>query len=175
MEPISIPLSKTKILILFAGAILFVAGGCWLLIRTSTANAHFSSVPIIAGMAAILFFGLCAVYAARKFFSKKPGLLLDDLGITDNSSGISAGFIPWSDIQEINMLIVRQQKFIMIFVKTPEEYIDKQHSFIKRKMMLMNYKMYGSPLAVSANGLATSFGELFNLVRHQFELRYQKE
>ncbi|AXY74261.1 hypothetical protein D3H65_09865 [Paraflavitalea soli] len=174
MQPISIPLSKTKILLLLAGAILFVVGGCWMLVKAPTvSNPVLSNIYVVrtVGVAAVLFFGLCAVYAARKLFSTRPGFVIDDFGITDNSGGISVGAIPWSDMLNITIMMAQRQKFIMIHVKNPEDYINKQTSFIKRKMMQMNHKAYGSPLALSANSLRTSFGELFNLLRDQFEKR----
>lgn len=174
MQPISIPLSKTKIIILVTGALLFVAGGCWLVIKASAINSPVvPNVNVIraVGVVAILFFGLCTVYGTRKLFSHKPGFVIDDSGITDNSSGISVGAIPWNDIYNINFVMAQRQKFIMIYVKNPEEYINNQSSFIKKKMMQMNHKLYGSPLAISANSLNTSFGQLFNLLRNEFETR----
>lgn len=174
MQPISIPLSKTKIILLFAGALLFVVGGALLTIRAATFNnTLIQNIAVIrtVGIIAVLFFGLCAVYAARKFFSNQPGFVINDFGIVDNSGGISVGAIPWHDIQNINIMMAQRQKFIMIHVKNPEEYINKQSSFLKRKMMMMNHKLYGSPLAISANSLNTSFGALFNLLRDQFEAR----
>lgn len=177
MQSISIPLSKTKIILLLAGALLFVAGGCWLLVKAPTINnpvvPNINIIRVVA-VAAILFFGLCTVYAARKLFSAGPGFLIDDFGVTDNSGGISVGAIPWSDIYNINFVMAHRQKFIMIYVKNPEEYINKQSSFIKRKVMQMNHKLYGSPLAISANSLDTSFGQLFNLLRNEFETRNSK-
>lgn len=174
MQPISISLSKTKIILLVTGALLFVAGGCWLLVKASTINNPVvpnANIIRAVGVVAILFFGLCTVYGTRKLFSSKPGFVIDDFGITDNSGGISVGAIPWSDINNINFVMAQRQKFIMIYVNNPEEYINKQSSFIKRKMMQMNHKLYGSPLAISANSLNTSFGQLFNLLRNEFETR----
>jgi hypothetical protein len=177
MQPISIPLSKTKIIILVTGALLFVAGGCWLLVKAPTINSPVvpnANIIRTVGVVAILFFGLCAVYGTRKLFSTQPGFVIDDFGITDNSGGISVGAIPWSDISNINFVMAQRQKFIMIYVNNPEEYIKSQSSFIKRKVMQMNHKLYGSPLAISANSLKTSFGQLFNLLRDQFETRNTK-
>lgn len=177
MQPISIPLSKTKIILLLAGALLFVTGGCWMLVKVPTINNPVfsnSNIVRVVGVAAILFFGLCGVYATRKLFSSQPGFVIDDFGITDNSGGISVGAISWNDITNINFVMAQRQKFIMIYVKNPEEYISRQSSFIKRKMMQMNHKLYGSPLAISANSLKTSFGQLFNLLRNEFETRNSK-
>jgi hypothetical protein len=64
-----------------------------------------------AAIAAILFFGFGIFYFLRKLIDKKPGLIIDDNGIIDNSSAVSVGLIPWSDIEHISTTNVMKQKF----------------------------------------------------------------
>lgn len=92
----------------------------------------------------------------------KPGLIIDQTGLTDNSSGVSAGRILWSDIADISVIEIHRQKLIMLQVTNPQDYIDKQKSEFKRKMMQMNYKVYGTPLSITSNGLHISFDELLS-------------
>ncbi|MGZ5190425.1 MAG: STM3941 family protein [Flavisolibacter sp.] len=70
----------------------------------------------------------------------KPGLIIDDTGLVDNSGGLSAGDILLSDIEEISVMQIQKQKMIMIYVINPQDYIDRQTSFLKRKGMQLNYK-----------------------------------
>lgn len=56
------------------------------------------------------------------------------------------------------------QKFLMIIVKNPQEYIDQITNPIKRNAMKMNYKSYGSPISISANALKTDFDKLQRLI-----------
>ncbi len=118
----------------------------------------------MTGIASILFFGLCAVYIARKLPDNKPGLILDKIGLTDNSSGVSAGQILWSDIENISVIEIHRQKLIMLHVKNPQDYIDKQTSSFKRKMMQMNLNMYETPLSITSNSLQIKFDELLNIL-----------
>jgi hypothetical protein len=118
----------------------------------------------LTGIASILFFGLCAVYIARKLPDNKPGLILDKIGLTDNSSGVSAGQILWSDIENISVIEIHRQKLIMLHVKNPQDYIDKQTSSFKRKMMQMNLNMYETPLSITSNSLQIKFDELLNIL-----------
>jgi hypothetical protein len=93
---------------------------------------------------------------------------MNNTGIIDNSSGVSAGYIPWYDIEKIKFVKVFNQKFLMIIVNNPEECFQKQASVIKRKTMQMNLKMYGSPISISATGLKCDFNELENILNKKF-------
>lgn len=166
-EQIEIPLSKTKMMMTFFGSLLFVGLGLWFLINPPKSNHWLFGNPtviFIAGIASVLFFGLVAVTIFRKFSDKKPGLIINKQGITDNSSGVSAGLIPWTDIQEITISQVMNQKFLMFIVRNPEFYLDKVTNPLKRNAMKMNYKTYGSPISVSANALQTNFDDLHKLL-----------
>ena len=162
-EIIEIELSKKKILLMLLGSLAFVVIGLWFEISPPPISNPYWGNPTklaIVGYASIFFFGLCAFILFQKLSDNKPGLIIDGTGVTDNSSGVSAGQILWSDLEDISVMEMNRQKLIMLHVKNPQEYIDKQTSGFKRKMLQMNYNMYGTPLSISANGLKISFDEL---------------
>ena len=164
-QRIEIELSKKKIFLMLVGAFAFVAIGLWFVISPPTISNSYWGNPTkiaIAGYASIVFFGLCAFVLIKKLPDNKPGLIIDQTGLTDNSSGVSAGQILWSDIENISVIEIHSQKLIMLQVKNPQDYIDKQTSNFKRKMMQLNYKMYGTPLSITSNGLKISFDELLS-------------
>ena len=177
-QQIEIQLSKIKLLLMLVGSLTFVALGLWLVITRPTAH-HFhrynSTTMLIAGYASIIFFGLCALMFIRKLPDNRPGLIIDDLGLSDNSSGVAGGQILWADILNISVLKIQRQRLIMLQVKNPEEYINRQTSAFKRKMMEMNFKMFGSPLSITSNGLKISFDELHKLVVDNFNAARQRE
>jgi hypothetical protein len=39
------------------------------------------------GYASVIFFGVCGMFIFRKLFDTKAGIIIDDKGIHDNSSG----------------------------------------------------------------------------------------
>ena len=178
-EKIEIALSKDKLVLMLIGALTFVIIGIWLVVAPPTINNLFFGNPtrlLIIGIVAIVFFGLCAVYIARKIPDNKPGLIIDKTGLTDNSSGVAAGQILWSDIENISVLEIHRQKLIMLVVKNPQDYIDKQTSGFKRKMMQMNFNMYGTPLSITSNSLKINFDELLKILDYHFqESRKQNE
>ena len=150
-QTIEIALSKKKIFFMLMGALAFVAIGLWFVISPPTISNSYWGNPTkiaIAGYASIVFFGLCAFVLIKKLPDNKPGLIIDQTGLTDNSSGVSAGQILWTDIENISVIEIHSQKLIMLQVTNPQDYIDKQTSSFKRKMMQLNYKMYGTPLSI---------------------------
>jgi hypothetical protein len=169
---IEIPLSKSKLVMMSAAALAFVAIGLWFVIAPpKIENAYWGNPTRIAivGYAAIIFFGMCAVFFIRKLSDTKPGLVIDDEGLIDNSGGLSAGRILWEDIENISVLEMHRQKLLMVRVKNPQDYISRQKTSLKRKVMELNYKMYGTPLSITANGLKLPFQELLALVTQKFK------
>jgi hypothetical protein len=171
-EQIEIQLSKTKMTLTFFGSLIFVGLGIWFLVNPPKSNHWLFGNPtviLIAGIASVIFFGLMAVTIFRKFSDKKPGLIINNEGITDNSSGVSAGLIPWTDIEEITISQVMDQKFLMFIVRNPEFYLEKVTNPLKRNAMKMNYKTYGSPISISANALQTNFDDLHKLLEDKLK------
>jgi hypothetical protein len=109
------------------------------------------------------------IFHIKKLADSRPGLIIDYRGITDNTSGISAGFIPWSDIKEFKTARILNQKFIMVVVNNPENYIERQTNSIKRSAVTINFKSYGSPVSISANALKCNFSELERIIQTEFE------
>lgn len=177
---IEIQLSKTKLLLLLLGSLTFVGLGLWFVIDPP-ANQHYyrysPTTILIVGYASIIFFGLCSLIAIRKLSDNKPGLIIDDLGLTDNSSGVSGGRIPWTDISHISVIEIQRRKIIMLQVNNPQDYIGRQTNGLKRKLMKINLNKFGSPISISSNALKISFTELHKLLVDNFEAakqRYEK-
>ena len=171
-QRVEIPLSKSKTVLMLFGSLAFVTIGLWFVIAPPTIENSYWGNPtrmLILGYASIIFFGLCAFLFMRKLPDNKPGLVIDDAGLTDNSGGLSAGYIPWTDIQNVAVLEIHNQKLIMLEVKNPQDYIGRQKSFLKRKAMELNYKMYGTPLSITTNGLKTSFDSLLTILMDRFQ------
>jgi len=167
MIPIEIPLSKSKLTLMLVGCIAFVALGLWMFsYQPTSGDPPWMIRPLIvtASIAATVFFGFCGFLAIKKLNSPLPGLIINNEGITNYSSGLSAGPIPWKDILEVKTTSALSQSFILIMVSNPQEHIDRQPSAIKRKAMTVNYKTYGTPVCISANGLKSNFNDLYRLL-----------
>ena len=167
---IEIALSKKKLILMLVGSIAIVLLGIWLISEADNLTGWRARNPTFTrgiGIAGVLFFGLCGVYFGRKLPDNRPGLIIDEMGLTDNSSGLSAGLILWGDIKKISVIEIHRQKLLMLHVKNPQDYIDKQTSGIKRKMMQMNFNMYGTPLSITSNSLKITFDGLHNILKER--------
>jgi hypothetical protein len=169
---IEIELSKFKLSWMFLGCMIFVLIGILFVMNPTKYESFIMGSPtfiFISGLLALLFFGLLGLFFLKKILDKSFGLVISDQGITDNSSGVSAGFIPWKDIIAIQETEVMNQKFINVIVKDPEAYINAQKNFLKRRAMQANYKLYGIAIGISAKGLKISYEELRELLEKKFK------
>ena len=171
-DEIAVALKKQKLILLLLGAIAFVALGYWLwLIAEDQIRFYPLFVKVIA-INSIVFFGMCSIYIFAKLFDTKPGLIVDQDGIVDNSSGVSAGRIQWSEITGFMIKEVSGQSFIAIGVSDPEKYLQRG-GFLKRSLNAASFKMTGSPINISSNSLDMNFGQLHQTLISAFE-KYRK-
>lgn len=171
-DKITIPLSKSKIALLLTGSIVFIMLGILFILypeRFLTILFRNEEIIRITGFVSVGFFGLCSIFYVIKLFDNKLGLIIDKQGILDNSSGVSSGLIAWQDIQDIAVLEIVRQKIILIMVSNPDDYIARQKSGIKRKIMKLNYNNYETPIQITANGLKCSFDEIFEIISSSFK------
>jgi hypothetical protein len=170
-----IELSKKKIVLLILGACAFVALGVWLFSLDDSfiqSQRRFNNPTFIHGIGilSIVFFGLCGITALKKLFNKKPGLVLNNIGVLDNSSGVSAGLIPWSEVVGSEIFEINNQKMLIIKIRNPQKYIEGR-GLLKQMLNKANYKMCGSPIAISSNALKIKFPELLSLF-DQYQKKY---
>lgn len=156
--------STVKILALTLGAFAFVAVGLWLWSIAETQVQHNATFLKCVSIAGIGFFGLCGVYGVRKLFDSSPGLIVNQHGIYDNSSAVAGDLIKWTDITGVEVGQVRSTRFLLIFVRNPEDVLKKANWF-SRFWMTQNARLYGTPLSISANSLQCTFDELLQLVK----------
>ncbi|WP_079240581.1 STM3941 family protein [Chryseobacterium indologenes] len=161
MNTIEIKSSKTKLILLVLGSLIFTILGVFFVVSPHKfASFIFRSVTIIrmVGIVAILFFGLCLIILIKSLLTKKFNLIINEKGIIDNSSYVSVGLIFWNDINSIKRIDVVSTKFLIINVKDPNKYLNKQ-SGIKRKILERTNKIYGTPISISSATLSYNFDE----------------
>ena len=166
MEKIEIKLSKNKIALLTIGSLIFVIIGILFLLNPeSFTSFRYRNEDFIriAGILSTIFFGATGIYGCFKFFDKKVGLTLNDEGIIDNTNASSIGNINWDEISEIKMEQVMSTKFLLVYIKNPNKFIESSSGF-KKKIMIANNKMYGTPISITSNTLKCNFDELEKIV-----------
>ena len=168
MQQTVIRLSKTKLALVILAASVFVALGCWMLMLSVAeieAHRRFNSPIFVHGMGlvSIVFFGLAGLVGVRKLFDSSPGLILDERGITEQTSVFSAGFIPWSDISGIEVRQIHNQRILYLLLKDPEKFI-ATCAPVKRAMLKASKNFAASPVAITSSTLQISFDELVDVI-----------
>jgi len=171
MKEIIIPLSRKKITLLFLGAVSFVVLCFWLIQIAETQTRFDPQYVKIIALVGIIFFGLCGIYAFAKLFDKKPGLVINDEGIIDNSSAVCAGLIKWRNITNVSITEIYDQKILTIEVDNADEILSKQHGF-KKILMNLNKNYFSSPVQISSNALKCNFQELHDTIKGQLSVRH---
>lgn len=177
MNKIEIPLSKTKIILVLLVAVVFVVLGSLFAINPEKFISPIMRSPEfirISGIASVLFCGVAGIYGIRKLFDNTVGLIIDEKGITDNTHGSSVGLINWADITEIKTEQVMSTKFLLIFTNNADKYLDRV-GYFKRKLLLGNVKMYGTPLSITSNTLKYDFDDLERLLKNSLNEQLEKK
>ncbi len=165
-----IGLSKRKMALAFIGATIFVTLGVQFILNSEQyISPVFRNIEFIkiAGFTSLSFFGICLVYIIFKIFDTRPGLIINDVGITDNSYYGSVGLIDWSKIEGIRIQQIMSTKFLLIDVSNPKEFIEKS-SLLKGSLMKANLRMYGTPLSIASNSLNYNFDDLEKLLHEEW-------
>lgn len=174
---IEIPMSKSKLTRLMLAALVFVILGVLFILRPETFKNPFlgNSIVIVeaVGIAAVVFFGICLLFMIKRYGDKRPALIINESGITDHSSAIPAGFIPWSHIQDIVEIEIYKNRLLLIKVKDPSLYINRQTAFLKRKAVEVNYKTYGTPISIGSQAIQYNFDDLKTLLHKRLN-EFQK-
>jgi hypothetical protein len=169
MQTVEIPLNKNKIFLGIGISLLFVVAGYF--IYTTIADQQQRIDPRIlksVGILGIIFFGAMGGYGIKKAFDTKPGLIMTDEGVFDNSSATSVGLIPWSAIYYIRTEQIKSTRFILLFVENPENYISKATG-MKKLLLKGNFSMYGTPIAISTVMLQYNFEALEKLIAERIK------
>lgn len=168
---IEVPFSKAKLTRLLLLCILFVLGGSFIFqAKTSSGNALFNSEIFrkVVGLLAILMGGLGIYFSSRKLFDREPGLVIDEDGIIDNSGAVSVGKILWADVAEIRETVVKafltKQKFVIVMLKNPLDYIERQPNSVTRRLLTLNHGKSGSPVHITTNNLKIKHEQLRELL-----------
>ncbi len=159
-------LSKKKILIQIVLNAAFVSLGLWILLQKGGhENSFFEryNLRYLIGLSTIIF-GFFLLFWIVKLLGRKPAIVIDKNGITENSTSISVGEIPWSDIDSVKTTKSYPAKLITLMLNDPKKYIDKENSFFKRKMMTINYKKSGSPINIQTISLLTDHETLKQVI-----------
>ncbi|HEY9833593.1 MAG TPA: STM3941 family protein [Stenomitos sp.] len=177
MERIEIYSSKKKSLLLLIGSIAFVVLGFWLLLEADNLTGWRARNPIITrgiGIASILFFGLGVFVGIKRLIKSEIALIIDRKGLNVNPKKSLNEYINWSDINGFEEVKIQSTRIVIIGVKNPEYWLDKETSGFRRKLMQFNISNYNSPFNIAASGLDISSDKLIETLNNYYD-RHKNE
>jgi len=160
------------LLLLIFGSLAFVVLSVFIFLNAEKMVTRRISDPLlikIIAVVGVIFFGIILMSVIKKIVSNQPGLIINNEGIWDNSSGVSVGMIKWEDVIGIRKVKASGVNFILIDVQNTESYVNNIKGTIKRQAMKANLKKYNTPISLSAAGLKISFNKLEELVRSEYQ------
>ncbi len=151
-----------------------------IIIVVSSVFVFFINMPIfgitfvskIIGAAGIIFFGAASIYIIKCFIKPKAVLVIDRNGITDNSSAVSIGFIPWHDIKSVYIKDVLNESFICIDVENIEEKLKGLSSF-KKTMIKRNLKTGAPPVSITLGSTSYKPEKVLEIIKNYKEVYNQ--
>jgi len=115
----------------------------------------------------VVFFALCTLAIIKVRFKNRNVLIVNNEGITDYSSSIALGFIPWSDVEELYITKVNDVKFIEVAIKNEERYLEKLKGW-QRKAIGINRKMGQQVVLINLTFTGHDPEEVLNVMQEAF-------
>ena len=158
-----IPPSRLKLVGTFLGALAFVALGALMMYT----DMRKGMIAKFWGAVAVVFFGAVAVSVLQKLFTAGPAVIINSRGITDNSSGVSLGFIAWDEIADVREYTFQNQTFLGIDPKDLDALIAKQPKW-KRTAIRANVKLGAAPVNIPQLVLGVKVSDLVREINLRF-------
>jgi hypothetical protein len=159
------------------GSIMFVVLGIWIFMNAYNFRGWKVRNPILTqgiGVISILFFGFGIFVGIKRLIKSELALIIDAKGLNVNPKKSLNEYIEWKDILGFREIKIQSTRILIIGVKNPDHWIEKETSSIRRKLMQFNLNNYDSPFNIAAAGLDISYKELNDKLNSYFE-KYKNE
>ena len=164
---IIIPTSRRFILLGFFGSVLFVVIGIFMM--NSEPSRKYSSTYLQTwGLIGTSFFGLTGLYCLKKLFDNKPGLIIDENGLWNNSSIISNHTIKWNELSGVGLTKIGKEKILFLYFKDDKSFMMK-FTLIERFLMRLNLSLYNSPIGISTRSLKYDIDKLNRQIEYRIK------
>jgi len=119
---------------------------------------------LVLGLAGLVFFGPITISRLLRGARNRPVLILDADGFTDHGSLISAGYVPWQEVQQVDQRPFRRRVFVTVTVTDPAALRARQ-SLWHRFLLRINGPMTAGDILIPDNVLPMRPAELVTTMR----------
>lgn len=169
---VEIPLSRKKLVKLMLFSVLFICGGCWIVLTNPQVSNSMFNDPVIkysAGAGGIIMGLLGLYFFTKKTLQNKPGIVFTATGLLNRSGALSGSEILWDEIAGAIEIKVAKRWNVLVVLKDPESYIVRQSGTVRKKLMRETLRQYGSPVCISLQSFKISHTELLEMIRKKIE------
>lgn len=167
--PIDIGFKKSRIFFLLAAALVFILLCGWYITAPSEGFPFPPWVMVTVGWAGLLFFGVALFYIVRMLRRNQPALQINTTGLYDRTTGVAVGRIDWEDIEGFRSKSVLGNRFILVDVTDPEEYIRRGEGKLAQKALRANFKKYGAPITIGTDNIKIDHDELLTILEGELK------
>lgn len=162
--PVVVQRSRRRGVLAFVSCMAFVALCWWLWSKEPSGNAFRDGEAKVFAPIGGVFCSLLAVLSLVRLFDRRPGLIVDRLGLHDRTTLFGYVHVPWTDVAGVHEVRVKKVRLLAVRLKDPAAFLGRWKGW-KRWSFQWNMDHHGSPVIISANTLACSFDELERIVR----------
>lgn len=112
--------SSMKLILVLVGSVAMVCVAVLILVFARGATDAILGIRGFIPFSAILaiaFFTLTGGLAGYTLVLRKPALVIDQNGLTDNASGVAAGFLAWPEIDRVERYAFAGHTFLGLYLK----------------------------------------------------------
>jgi hypothetical protein len=168
MTPVTVPISKGKMLIALLGCCAFVALGIWLGVRTDHYSGFAKTRAWFGAISCVVFFGAGGIFLGIKLFDKRPGLVLNDEGVHRLGLFNFQPVIPWKHITHCSIVKIKRTMILLIHVDNVDEVLAGLAP-VARWFQRMAIAQYGTPYSLSCANLQIDIERLISLIENGAE------
>jgi len=166
-EQIIIPTSKKFLLLGLLASILFIVIGI-VMINSEPSRKYSSAYLQTWGLLGTTFSSLTCFYCFKKIFDSKPGLIIDENGLWNNSSIVSNHKIKWNELTGVGLTKIGKEKILFLYFKDDSSFIMK-FNLIERLIMRLNMSLYNSPIGISTRSLKYDIDKLNRQIQYRIK------
>jgi len=161
-------LKSRKVYGIWAGAVISLCLS--ILFFSACRHSTLGTGYFLYSMLSIVSLGICVFFVIGSIHLHREnyvGFFISSNGFNDISTGHHYGVVFWRDVQSIRVLddvTNMRYKYIVVMVKDPQKYIDREPLQQKKRSLMLKLHYYGSPICFSNRGLDCSFEELLETV-----------
>jgi hypothetical protein len=119
---------------------------------------------LVIGLVGLVAFGPITISRLLRAARNKPVLILDADGFTDHGSLISAGRVPWQEVQGIDQRSFRRRVFVTVTVTDPAAFRARQSAW-HRFLFRINGPMAAGDILIPDNVLPMRPADLVKTMR----------